>query len=563
MTSRKSAFYFRIGLAAAVLFGLAMPALAAWATIHNDFFQIDQNGNPVGTRSGCLRKFGNTYYWYGSANSKDQQVYTSADLMHWTNQGVLFTTSGSTNRMDVVYNDSTQQYVMVMKYNDSSGAGAHLGIATSTTPTGKFTLQSSGLVFGSKIGDMSVYQDADGKAYLCYVWDSIPGANSGGVSQHAFALMSPDYLSLSKRMWLWNAGSREGPSMMKSNGLYYFMTSLTLWTESTATQYYTASNLAGPWTTTLTPMITPGSTNSWDTQNDFVFPIQGTQGTVYMYDGDRWIKPNELRQGDFAWLPITFSPKDSLVMNYYQDWEVELDKGLWRPFDYSRNLALHKTATASSSAGGNVANNVTDSTTYMNFTNTRWTSTASDPQWIQVDLGSAMSVNRVILKWDTAYAKAFQIQVSTDAAEWTNVFTTTAGGKRSVTDETFPATTARYVRMYGTQRGNTALGYSLFDFAVLDDTDAVVAVRRPDASPVSSQTGITYANNVLSYKVPASHFVKLAVVDGRGKQVAVLVEGDMPAGRYQAALPATLGHGVYLVRLTAGAKTLAALKIQR
>jgi len=33
---------------------------------------------------------------------------------------------------------------------------------------------------------------------------------------------------------------------------------------------------------------------------------------------------------------------------------------------------------------------------------------------------------------------------------------------------TFPTTSARYVRMYGMQRG-TANGYSLFDFLVLKD----------------------------------------------------------------------------------------------
>jgi hypothetical protein len=37
-----------------------------------------------------------------------------------------------------------------------------------------------------------------------------------------------------------------------------------------------------------------------------------------------------------------------------------------------------------------------------------------------------------------------------------------------VTDVTFTETTARYVQMNGTQRGNTN-GYSLFAFMVLDD----------------------------------------------------------------------------------------------
>jgi len=85
-----------------------------------------------------------------------------------------------------------------------------------------------------------------------------------------------------------------------------------------------------------------------------------------------------------------------------------------------------------------------------------------------VDLGSAMEIDRVILKWYTDYGKSFDIQTSTDSTTWTDAYSTTVGASYSVTDVTFTKTTARYVRMNGTQRGN-ANGYSLFAFMVLDD----------------------------------------------------------------------------------------------
>jgi hypothetical protein len=85
-----------------------------------------------------------------------------------------------------------------------------------------------------------------------------------------------------------------------------------------------------------------------------------------------------------------------------------------------------------------------------------------------VDLGAPTQVDRVILKWYLDYAKAFEIQVSVDGTTWTPVYTTTIGASYSVTDVTFAETSARYVRMLGTQRG-TANGYSLFAFMVLDD----------------------------------------------------------------------------------------------
>jgi hypothetical protein len=473
MTHRTFSAYVLIGIALLVVCQLnapyapAAPAAApttapatqgVWGTIHNDFFRVDQDGKRLDISCGCLRKFNDLYYWYGMSNrAYDHTCYVSTDLVHWTNKGVVLHTDIDANRKDVLYNESTKQYVMFLKYN---GNAAYLGIATSPTPDGKFTFKSQTLIDGSKMGDMSVFEDTDGKAYLCYVWDQ-----AGPNRQHGIYLMSPDYLTLDKRVYLFNIPSREAPHIFKRNGIYYYGTSRTAMITSTATNYYTATDLAGPWSPPK-PLSTPGSNNSWDTQCNFVFPIQGAQQTTYMYDGDRFIK-TALRQGDILWLPMEFDG-DTPIMNYYQDWDLNLATGAWRKFDPARNLALNKSATASSTVGTNVAANVTTPTTYLNYINYRWESAASDPQWIMVDLGEPKEINRVILKWHTDFAKAFKIQVSTDAAVWTDVFSTTHGSAYSVTDETFKTTTARYVRLYATQRGTQA-GCSLFSFMVLKD----------------------------------------------------------------------------------------------
>jgi F5/8 type C domain/Fibronectin type III domain len=96
-------------------------------------------------------------------------------------------------------------------------------------------------------------------------------------------------------------------------------------------------------------------------------------------------------------------------------------------------------------------------------TGTRWSSGFSDPQWIQVDLGASHSISRVVLNWETAYGKAFQIQTSTDGTTWTPIYSTTTstGGVQDLT----VTGTGRYVRMYGTQRA-TQYGYSLWEFQV-------------------------------------------------------------------------------------------------
>ncbi|MBN1972576.1 MAG: discoidin domain-containing protein [Sedimentisphaerales bacterium] len=474
---RTRVLIFAISFLMAGRFSLAQ---SAWHTIHNDFYWVDQNGERIMTRSGCLTKFDGLYYWYGGSQAnrfREQYCYTSPDLVHWTNHGAVLRHDVEANRIDVVYNPNTKQYVMVMKYD---GNGAHLGIAAAEKPDGPFTFKSQTLVDNALMGDSSVYINDDGKAYLCYVSWAV-GTNA----QHGIYLMSPDYLSLDKRIYLWDIRSREAPHIFKRNGIYYYGTSRTAGIESSGTNYYTAGNIAGSWSPPV-PLSTPGSTNSWDSQVDMIIPLKGTDETTYFYFGDRWIKNTQQgRNGDYIFLPMEFDG-DKPILNYYHDWDINLAAGTWRKFDPSRNLAAGKAVTASSETEPNVAKNVTASKTYKDYVNTYWQSGDGNTQWIMVDLEKPTEINRVILKWNTNAARTFKIQTSSDASNWTDVFSTNLGSSYTVTDETFKTTTARYVRMYATElapaprgmgfgrRGMTSTapaptGYSLFDFMVLRD----------------------------------------------------------------------------------------------
>ena len=187
------------------------------------------------------------------------------------------------------------------------------------------------LVDNARIGDMSMFKDDDGKACLCYVsWAK--GVNA----QHGIYRMSDDYMSLDKRLFLWDIRGREAPHIFKRNSIYYYGTSKTAGVQSSGTSYYTARNLEGPWSPAK-PLSTPGSQNSWDSQVDFVFPVQGTRATTYIFAGDRWIKDvAKGRNGDYVWLPMEFEG-DMPIVRYHQSWELNAAEGIWWPFDASRN----------------------------------------------------------------------------------------------------------------------------------------------------------------------------------------------------------------------------------
>jgi hypothetical protein len=154
-------------------------------------------------------------------------------------------------------------------------------------------------------------------------------------------------------------------------------------------------------------------------------------------------------------------------------------------------LSQGKPATASSTeaAGAYLASEAVDGNL-----GTRWSSQFSDPQWLQVDLGSSQTITRVELDWETAAAKAFEIQVSDNATSWTSVYSTTTstGGTQSLTVNG----TGRYVRMYGTQR-TTGYGYSLWEFKVYGGGTTTPPTTTPPTGPTVPAGGSLGANVIV------------------------------------------------------------------
>jgi hypothetical protein len=127
------------------------------------------------------------------------------------------------------------------------------------------------------------------------------------------------------------------------------------------------------------------------------------------------------------------------------------------------NVALGRPATASSyQATGNGAP-YPPSNTVDGKWDTRWASDWSDPQWVQVDLGRTTAVKHVQLGWESAYGKAYQVQVSDDGNTWSTLYSTTSG--TGGVDTLDVNGSGRYVRVTMTQRGTT-YGYSLYELGV-------------------------------------------------------------------------------------------------
>ncbi|WP_394846519.1 family 20 glycosylhydrolase [Pendulispora brunnea] len=126
----------------------------------------------------------------------------------------------------------------------------------------------------------------------------------------------------------------------------------------------------------------------------------------------------------------------------------------------SDDLALGRPVTVSSTETPNFPGTRAVDGTHA----TRWSSEASDAQWMQIDLGSRKSVRKVILNWEAAYATSYELQISDDASSWTTIYATTKGRGLTETLSGLDAH-ARYLRLNLKKRG-TRYGYSLYEVEV-------------------------------------------------------------------------------------------------
>ncbi len=174
------------------------------------------------------------------------------------------------------------------------------------------------------------------------------------------------------------------------------------------------------------------------------------------------------------------------------------------------NLALHQPTTASSIQGASwPASNATDGSL-----STRWSSAFSDPQWLEVDLGSTQSICQVTIYWETAYAKAFQIQTSNDNSTWTTIYSTTTstGGTQTLN----VTGSGRYIRMYGTVRA-TQYGYSIYEFQVYGATSGgnTVTVTNPGTQTSTVGTAVS---------------LQMQATDSASGQTLTYTASGLPAG---------------------------------
>ena len=124
------------------------------------------------------------------------------------------------------------------------------------------------------------------------------------------------------------------------------------------------------------------------------------------------------------------------------------------------NIALFKPASASSVESGQYSAPMANDQSLT----TRWSSLANDNQWWQVDLQGQYQVSKIIVNWESAFGKNYNLFVSNDptfaSSRYIGNMVNGDGGKDIIiTDST---KYGRYLRLQGINRG-TNFGYSIYE----------------------------------------------------------------------------------------------------
>ncbi|MFD1768782.1 family 43 glycosylhydrolase [Sphingobacterium suaedae] len=302
-------------------------------TVHQDAIYsgvpwFDEAGKTVSAHGACMIKEDGRYYLFGEYKTDSANVfngfvcYSSTDLYSWKfermalpvqRQGKL----GSKRvgeRPKVMKSRETGKYVMYMHVDSINYKDQFVGYATADEITGPYTFQGPLLYKGQPIRkwDIGAFQDKDGTGYLL--------VHHGDIYE-----LNDDFCSVKEKVASDIPGVGESPAMLCKDGRYYLLSSnLTSW-ERNDNHYHTATSIRGPWI--KKGYFAPAGTLTWNSQCSFIFQIDGTDETTYMYMGDRWSFPKQNSAATYVWQPLQVGEAELSIPTFADGWTIDLKTG--------------------------------------------------------------------------------------------------------------------------------------------------------------------------------------------------------------------------------------------
>jgi RHS repeat-associated protein len=148
---------------------------------------------------------------------------------------------------------------------------------------------------------------------------------------------------------------------------------------------------------------------------------------------------------------------------------------------------------------------------------TRWSGYATDPQWLAVDFGEERSFDKVRVTWETAFAKSYLVEVSTDNVRW-EIVASVVNGDGGVDELSVGKQKGRYVKIYGLQRG-TKWGYSIYEVETVSSESPLVEPLIGSYAEAACPLDVQGLTDVVSIQAAIEQNRGKILKDGNGNMV--------------------------------------------
>ena len=350
-------------LTAAALFLLLLTAV----TIHERRVPVDPvlsgqtwfdtDDHPIEAHGGGLLVDGGIYYWYGenhalgAGNHTGISCYSSRDLMHWRNEGIVLPKTavpaaygdiGVVERPKVLHNPHTGKYVMWMHLDNADYSAANAGVAIADRPQGPFRFQREFRPIhydygyhararnaekllqepqrGNAFRDMNLFLDEDGSAYVFYSSEDNQTMYAARLNQDFTDVERPAILGRTWNRLLVNE-SREAPAPFRYKNRYYLITSAQTGWNSNAADVAIADSVLGPWKKTGNPFLGHDSETTFHSQSTQVIPFPNAPAGNFIFLADRW-DGNHLERSTYIWLPFRMKDDGLFTIEYWPGWAI-------------------------------------------------------------------------------------------------------------------------------------------------------------------------------------------------------------------------------------------------
>jgi hypothetical protein len=323
------------------------------AVIRNDTVWRDDRGEEIMCQGGSLCRFGDRFCFYGwgdyAGDNRNDSVtcYSSLDLAQWRFENHVFRRNQTDltlivpDRLHVLYNDATRQYVMIGKhilpYADPEIPGqprvtGGVSYFCSPSPSAMFTyLGHEMLPVGSGTDyhrDLCAFKDSDGVAYVASSHDQHQSLGNIMITR-----LTADYLHVDRLVCeipLSN-GAFEAPYLIKLKDRYWLFLSgrgqPTAWNGS-PTYYSSSPGITGPWPVFRQVETVPPSPDSFNAQSDFLFEVTGSEGSFVLWGGDRYSQRTMTGTGKNVWLPLQWRDGEP-CLKWCSAWQPHKAQGTW------------------------------------------------------------------------------------------------------------------------------------------------------------------------------------------------------------------------------------------